>query len=59
MPPSKIIGLRLPPALKREFAEIASQKDTTVSALSRELIQNFVKKHRRNTHATVSSHRHD
>lgn len=56
MPPSKIsIGLRLPPALKREFVEIASQKDTTISALSRELIQNFVKKHRRNNHATVSN----
>jgi predicted transcriptional regulator len=52
---SKIMGLRLPPALKREFAEIASQKDTTVSALSRGLIETFVKKHRRNNHATVSN----
>lgn len=50
-----IIGLRLTPALKREFAEIASQQNTTISALSRELIQNFVKTTKENSHATVSN----
>lgn len=54
MTASKIMGLRLPPALKREFAEIASQKNTTVSALSRGLIETFVKKHRRNNHAATN-----
>lgn len=54
MTPSKIMGLRLPPALKREFAEIASQKDTTVSALSRELIQTFIKKHRKQNRETAN-----
>ena len=49
-----IMGLRLPPALKREFAEIASQKDTTVSHLTRGLIETFVKKHRKNNHASLN-----
>ena len=49
-----IIGLRLPPDLKREFAEIASQQNTTVSKLTREFIETFVKKHRRNNHATAN-----
>lgn len=51
---SPVLGLRLPPALKREFAEIASQKNSTVSALSRELIQNFVKTTKENNHATAN-----
>ena len=56
MPPSKIIGLRISFALKREFAEIATKQNTTISALSRELIENFVKNHQKeNSHATVSN----
>ena len=50
-----IMGARIPPDLKREFAEIASQKNTTVSKLTRELIQNFVKTTKENSHATVSN----
>lgn len=38
-----IMGLRLPRELKREFAEIASQQNSTMSLLTRQLIQNFVK----------------
>ena len=52
MTASKIMGLRLPPALKREFAEIAVAKNTTVSNLTRGLIETFVKKHRKNSHAS-------
>ena len=54
MTSSKIMGLRLPPALKREFVEIASQKNSTISALSRELIQNFVKATKENSHANIN-----
>ena len=54
MTPSKIMGLRLPPDLKREFAEIATQQNTTVSKLTRGLIQTFVEKNRRKTHATAN-----
>ena len=54
MKSSETVGLRLPQALKREFAEIAAAKNTTVSNLTRGLIETFVKKHRRNTHATVN-----
>ena len=40
---SPVLGLRLPPPLKREFAEIATKQNTTVSKLTRELIQTFIK----------------
>lgn len=50
-----IMGLRIPPALKREFAEIASQRSSTVSELTRQLIQNFVKKQRKQSHATIGN----
>lgn len=51
---NSIIGLRLPPDLKREFAEIASQQNNTMSLLTRQLIRNFVKKHRKNSHASTN-----
>ncbi|WML91241.1 hypothetical protein RCF98_02540 [Thiothrix lacustris] len=51
---SPVMGLRLPPDLKREFAEIATKQNTTISALSRELIQNFVKTTKENSHATAN-----
>ena len=35
-PPSKVIGLRLPTALKQQLADIASQQNTTVSKLTRD-----------------------
>ncbi len=44
---SPVLGLRLPPPLKREFAEIATKQNTTVSKLPRGLIQTFVEKNRR------------
>ncbi|WML90128.1 hypothetical protein RCF98_14270 [Thiothrix lacustris] len=50
-----IMGARIPPDLKREFAEIATQQNTTVSKLTRGLIQTFVEKNRRNNHATASN----
>ena len=38
-----IIGVRIPPALKQEFADIATKQNTTMSVLTRELIQTFIK----------------
>ena len=54
MTPSKIIGLRLAPNVKREFADIAAAQNTTMSVLTRGLIDSFIKKHRRKTHATAN-----
>lgn len=51
---NSIIGLRLPPNLKREFADIATKQSTTVSKLTRGLIETFVKKHRKQNNATAN-----
>ncbi|EIJ35731.1 hypothetical protein [Thiothrix nivea] len=51
---NSIIGLRLPPDLKREFADIASQQNTTMSVLTRGLINNFIKKHRKQNRETAN-----
>lgn len=54
-PPSKVIGLRLPTALKQQLADIASQQNTTMSVLTRGLIVTFLKKNRSKTHATANN----
>lgn len=50
-----IIGARIPPALKQEFADIATKQNTTISVLTRGLIITFVKKNRSKTHATANN----
>ena len=49
-----IMGLRIPRELKREFSEIAAQQNTTMSVLTRGLIEIFVKKHRKQNNATAN-----